>query len=330
MPDTSRLSLARGIPAVLFLVLAIIPFVLQGQAASYYLSLGARFLIYALAASALNLLLGYAGKVSFGHALFMGLGVYSVAICSYFGVTSGLIQLLAGLGVTLLVALFVGAVSLRTQGIAFIMITLAFGQMGFYLFSSLGQFGGDDGMRIQATSTLLGLPLGSPRVVYAVSLVLLLALCAWSWRVRSTPFGMVLQGARQNLRRVRALGVPVFRYQLVIFVVSALLTSVAGFLLANLTTYASPGTLSWMVSGDLIVMVVLGGMRTAMGPVYGALVYFAVEELIKGYTDHWALVLGILVFLIAVFGQRGITGLFNARRAASSTPGALAHRKEHA
>jgi branched-chain amino acid transport system permease protein len=205
--------------------------------------------------------------------------------------------------------LLTGAISLRTSGIAFIMITLAFAQMGYFLFVSLKSFGGDDGLPIVQTSRFGPLNLGSPLAVYGVSFVVLLLSTWWLARLRVAPFGMALRGARQNARRVNAIGLPALRYQLVAYALSGMLCAVAGLLLANLNAFASPSTLAWTVSGELIVMVVLGGIGTVWGPLLGALAFLGLEEALKGFTEHWMAVFGPLIVLMALLGKRGIAGL---------------------
>jgi branched-chain amino acid transport system permease protein len=252
--------------------------------------------------------------VSLGHGLFLGLGVYGVGIASQHGLDNGLLHLALGVGACALIGLVSGAVSLRTSGMGFIMITLAFSQMGYYLFVSLSPYGGDDGMPILLTSRIGPLDMADPNTLYWVSMVLLVAVTVWSAKLRAAPFGMVLRGAKDNPRRVAALGLPVFRYRLTAYVISAALCGVAGFLLANLSAYASPSSMAWMISGELIVMVVLGGMGTVFGPVLGAVLFLTLEELLKGYTDHWMAGLGLAITLMALLGQGGVVGLIERLR----------------
>jgi branched-chain amino acid transport system permease protein len=211
-----------------------------------------------------------------------------------------------------LVGLVTGAISLRTSGIAFIMITLAFSQMGYFVFVSLKQYGGDDGTTISLTSKFLGLDLGQPNTLYAVALIVLALATWWMARLRVAPFGMVLRGARQNARRIDAVGLPSRRYQLSAYVLSAVLCGIAGLLLANLNAFASPSTLSWSVSGDLIVMVVLGGMGSVFGPFLGALAFLGLEEILKSFTEHWMAVFGPIIVLVALLGKAGIAGLLES------------------
>ncbi|HEU0202639.1 MAG TPA: branched-chain amino acid ABC transporter permease [Burkholderiaceae bacterium] len=241
--------------------------------------------------------------------MFLGLGAYSVALPSFYEIGNGWVHLTLCLAVSALAALVTGIVSLRTSGIAFIMITLAFAQMGYFVFVSLKQYGGDDGLPIAQTSTFGPLNLGSPTSLYFVSLVLLALTTWWLARLRVAPFGMALRAAQQNPRRVNAAGLPVLHYQLTAYVLSGMLCSVAGLLLANLNAFASPSTLAWTVSGELIVMVVLGGMGSVFGPLLGAVAFLGLEEMLKGVTEHWMAIFGPVIVLIALIGRKGLVGL---------------------
>lgn len=299
---------SHWVPLVLMAALAALPFVAQAMGQPFYIALVARMLAYAMAASALNLALGYGGLVGFGHALFMGIGTYAVALPAFHGADNGLLHVLAALAACGLTAFVTGLVSLRTTGIGFIMITLAFAQMGYYLFVSLKQYGGDDGLTIGAPSHFGLFTLGSATAVYAAGFVLLALQTWWMHRLRSAPFGMVLRGARQNPRRIAAVGFPVLPYQLTAYVLSAMLCGLSGILLANLNAFASPATLSWMVSGDLIVIVVLGGIGTVFGPVIGAIAFLGLEEILKAYTEHWMVVFGPVIVILALVGRTGLMG----------------------
>ncbi|WP_371820279.1 branched-chain amino acid ABC transporter permease [Verticiella alkaliphila] len=264
-------------------------------------------------------MLGFGGMVSLGHALFFGIGAYSVAIPAFHGIDSGWVHLIVTIVACAGVGLVTGAISLRTTGIGFIMITLAFAQMGYYLFVSLKQYGGDDGTPITMTSHFFGLDLGGATSVYVTAYLLLVGLLVWTARLRVAPFGMVLRGGRLNPRRVAAVGLPTARYQLIAYVISAVICGVAGLLLANLNAFASPSTLSWIISGELIVMVVLGGLGTVFGPLLGALVFLGAEELLKGYTEYWLAVFGALIVIVGLATRMGLSGFLaglGARRAA--------------
>lgn len=275
----------------------------------FYLSFATRIVIFAIAATSLNLILGYGGMVSLGHAAFFGLGAYVVGIAAAHGVTSAWLQWPLAVLISALFGLLVGLVVLRTSGIYFIMITLAFAQMLFFFFTSLRQYGGDDGLRIESRSVLGIGTLDHPLVLYGVS-VATLALCLWfCHRVVASRFGMVLRGAKTNARRMAALGFSVFRYQLVGFVIAGAMCGFAGVLQANLTQFVSPSYMAWTRSGELIVMVVLGGMGTLFGPVFGAAALLALEEMLADVTLHWMLYLGPIIVAIVLFAPRGLAGL---------------------
>lgn len=319
-------SLARPshwVPLLVLIMLAGVPFVAQATDQTFYIAFFARIIIYAIAACALNIALGYGGLVSFGHSLFLGIGGYAVGLASFYGVGNGWIHLLLCLGACGFVAFVTGIISLRTSGIAFIMITLAFAQMGYFLFVSLKAYGGDDGLSIALGSRFGPLDLASATTVYIVAFLVLILSIWWLARLRVAPFGIVIRGAKQNARRVSAAGIPVVRYQLLAYVLSGMLCGVAGLLLANLNAFASPSTLAWSVSGELIVIVVIGGLGTVFGPLMGALVFLGLEEVLKGWTDHWMVIFGPLIVLVALLGKRGIVGMlerFDARDAGRSEP----------
>lgn len=288
---------------VLFVLLAAIPFIAQALNEPFYVTFFARVLIYALAACALNIVLGFAGLVSFGHAMFIGLGCYAVAILSHYGISNGWIQLAASIAVCMVVAVLVGSVCLRTSGIGFIMITLAFSQMFYFLMVSLTPFGGDDGLNIYESSNFGLFELSGSTEVYWATWVLLLGVAVFLNRLRTSPFGMVLRATHINPRRVDAFGYSVFRVQLSAYVLSGVITGLAGFLLANLTAFAVPNYISWHLSGELIVMVVIGGIGLVTGPIFGAIVYLVLEELLKGWTTHWMLIMGPIIVVIALAGR---------------------------
>jgi branched-chain amino acid transport system permease protein len=309
---------------VLLAVLALVPVYAHLFQQTFYITLFTRILIFAIAALGLNLILGYGAMVSFGHALYIGIGAYAVGILSFHGVTNGWLHLLAGLAAGTLVALVVGWVCLRTEGVAFIMITLAFAQMFYFLSVSLKLYGGDDGLTIAARSDFGWLDLSNNTIFYYSVFAVLLAIVFCIGRVVESRFGFVLRGCRSNERRMKALGFPTLRYRLVAYVISALICVIAGVMLANLTRFASPSYMQWQVSGDLIVMIVLGGMGTLLGPVAGATGLLVLEEVLSEWTQHWMAILGPLIVLLVVFSSRGIYGLVDAapRRRAGKEPAA--------
>ncbi len=304
----------------ILLALAAVPPLCAALAQPYYLTLFARVMILGLAAMGLNLVLGFGGLVSFGHAMYIGVGAYAVGILDAHGVTGGLFHLAAALAAGAALACFVGTVCLLTRGIAFIMITLAFAQMVFFLAVGLKEYGGDDGLSISARSAFGPLHLDDPTILYyAIFAVLLLTLLAGHRLVHSR-FGMVLRGAKLNERRMAALGFPVRRYQLTAYVISALVCVLSGFLLANLTRFVSPAYMQWQVSGELIVMAVLGGTATVLGPLVGAAILLLIEEALAAFAmglpvgveefvrDHRLGALGLLIVLAAVGMRRGVYG----------------------
>jgi len=300
---------SNAVPVFVWCLLVVLPIyaVLTGEL--YYLTVAARILIYAIAATALHFALGLGGLVSLGHALFVGIGAYSVALPVFYGQDSGLVHLVFAIGVCVIVAAVTGAISLRTSGLGFLMITLAFAQMGYFLMVSLKQYGGDDGLPIPMTSQFVGWRLQSSTHVYLVSLAVLGGLTYWMARLRRSPFGMVLLAAEQNSARVLASGLTVFHYRLVVYVLSGAVCGIAGVLLANLTAYASPATFTLQVSGDLLVMLVIGGVGFTSGPLLGALSFMLLEEVLKSFTDHWMVILGPIIVLVALLGRGGICGL---------------------
>jgi len=312
-PGSIKWDAGRIVPLAIFVLLALVPVWGYWMDQSFYVAFFARMIIYAIAALALNLALGYGGLISLGHALFFGLGAYSVALPSFYGIDSGWVHLLATIVACGIVGYITGAISLRTTGIGFIMITLAFAQMGYFLFVSLKQYGGDDGTSISNTSHFFGLDLGDTYTLYVAAFLVLALATWWMARVRVAPFGMVLRGARQNARRVNAVGFPARKYLLMSYVLSAMLCGVAGLLLANLTAFASPSTLSWVVSGDLVVMVVLGGIGTVFGPMLGAIAFLGLEEIMKSFTDHWMAIFGLAIVVIGLVGKTGLVGLLSSR-----------------
>ena len=316
-PQPVAWSSPRTLTAIMVLaLLAALPAIASAFDASYYVSLTTRILIYALAAIGLNLILGFGGMVSLGHAMYVLLGAYAVAIPASHGVTSGFTQLAIAVSSTALLAAAVGAVSLRTTGIAFIMITLAFAQMLFFGAVSLKDYGGDDGLTVAARSSFGLFDLSNNVTLYYAAFVAVLVALYLSWRAVLSPFGLVLRGSKANARRATALGHPIFQYQLVAYIASAIVCAVAGVLLANLTLFASPSYGAWTVSGELIVIVILGGLGTVFGPVVGAIILLALEEalptliesVLPDYKSNWMLLLGLFIFVVALVLKRGVFG----------------------
>jgi branched-chain amino acid transport system permease protein len=254
--------------------------------------------------------------VSFGHAAYLGIGGYAIGILAKEGINSGFLQWPLALAMSALFALAVGALSLRTRGVYFIMITLAFAQMVYYVAIGLDRYGGDDGMTIYKRSQFGDLiNLSNKTAFYYLCLVLLLAAVYVVWRIVNSRFGMVIQGARSNDRRMRAIGFPTYRYKLICFVIAGTICGLAGALLANHTDFISPAVMHWTRSGDLIVMAVLGGMGTVFGPVIGAVALLVLEEVLSGVTEYWQIIIGPIFLLVVLFARGGIDGvLLGARR----------------
>lgn len=276
----------------------------------FYLKLLTRALVLALAALALDLAVGIAGLVSLGHAAFLGVGAYVIGISAEHGMTNGWVQWPLAVAAAASAALVVGGLSLRTRGVQFIMITLAFGQMFFYLANSLSRYGGDDGLTIWTRSQFgTWLSLSDRRTLAWLSLSILLAAYLFLRKLRWSRFGRVLRAAKENERRMAALGFAVGRFRLVAFVISGALTGLAGVLLANLTEFVAPAYLSWHRSGELLAMVVLGGLGTLHGAVLGAFVFVLLEEVLARLTTHWALLFGPFLVLVVLAGRGGLVGL---------------------
>jgi branched-chain amino acid transport system permease protein len=308
---TPRVSLNIAVIATLALVPAYAA--LTGN--TFALTLFTRVVILAIAALSLNLIMGFGGMVSFGHAAYLGIGGYAVGILAKEGIGSGFVQWPIAVAAAALYALVVGALSLRTRGVYFIMITLAFAQMIYYIAIGLDRYGGDDGLTIYHRSRFDGLiDLSNRTVFYYLCFGLLLVGIYLVWRLVNSRFGMVIQGARSNEQRMRAIGFPTFRYRLVCFVISGAMCGLAGALLANHTDFISPAMMHWTRSGDLIVMVVLGGMQAIFGPLIGALTFLLLEEGLSRVTDYSNLILGPFLLLVAISWQGGIDGLIAGRR----------------
>ena len=292
------------------------PWVMQALDQHFYTSFATRILIYAMAAASLNLLLGYGGMVSFGHAAFFGAGAYIVGILAVEGVMSLWISWPLAIAVAALAAAAIGAISLRTRGVYFIMITLAFAQMMYYMFVSMKAYGGDDGLSLPGRSTGLGVSLSNDIVWYYVVLILLIFILYLLHRLVRSRFGRVIEAIRENETRATAVGYPVYRYKLVCFVISGAIAGLAGALIANQTSYVGPALLHWVQSGTLMIMVILGGVGRFWGGPVGAIVLLALEELFSGspllgqYSLHWQLPVGVILLAVVLFAPQGIAGAF--------------------
>jgi branched-chain amino acid transport system permease protein len=308
---TSRLKspVTTMVGAGLLILLGLVPLIAHLLDDAFMLTLFTRIVIMALAAVSLNLILGYGGMVSFGHAAYIGIGGYSVGILAHHGITEAWIQWPVALIGSGLVALLFGLLSLRTKGIFFIMITLALAQLVFYIGNGAYAYGGDDGLTILKRSDFGGLiDLNDKESLYYLCWALL-ALALWlSYRVVNSRFGMVLQGAKSNDRRMATLGFPVFRYRLTAFVIAGMVCGLAGILTATYTDFISPAMMHWSRSGDLIVMVVLGGMGSLFGPLFGSVVFLLMEEVLSSWSEYWKIVFGPILLLVVLFARGGIDG----------------------
>jgi branched-chain amino acid transport system permease protein len=310
-----RLDQRTVVIALLLAGLVLLPLYTGLSGNRFVLTLFTRIVILALAASSLNLMLGYGGMMSFGHAAYLGIGGYAVGMLAHEGILSGLVQWPVALLASALFALAIGALSLRTRGVYFIMITLAFAQMAYYIISAFARYGGDDGLTIYKRSQF-GAPvdLSNKTQFYYICLTLLFGSIFLIWRLTNSRFGMAVQGARSNDIRMRAIGFPTYRYRLACFVIAGTLCGLAGVLLANHTDYVSPAMMYWTRSGDLIIMVVLGGMATPFGPLIGAVTFLLLEQVLSGVTEYWQIILGPLLLLVVLFARGGIDDLLKRVR----------------
>jgi branched-chain amino acid transport system permease protein len=309
-----RVGRADILALVVFGALLLLPLAAAYGAQAYTLSLMTRVLAFALAAMSLDLILGYGALVSFGHAAFIGIGAYAAGILASHGIEEATFQIPVAMLAAGLFALVTGAISLRTKGVYFIMITLAFGQMLFFLATSLAAYGGDDGLTLPSRSTLFGTSaLQNDVVFYYAVLACLLVVFLLFRSLVSSRFGRVLRATRENAVRAEAIGFHPFHYQLTAYVISGMATSLSGFLLANQTEFVSPAYMTWQRSGELIFMVVLGGMSSLIGPILGAGVFLLMEEHLAVLTEHWKMIFGPFLILAVIFARGGILSLFGRR-----------------
>ena len=309
--------------AVLLVALLLTPFIMLYAGKPFWLDIFTRLVILAIAASSLSLLLSVAGLASFGHAAYIGLGAYAVGIPVYYetyggaqwlGSYNGWWHLILAITVCGLFALVTGAISLRTRGVHFIMITMAFSQMIFYLLVSLEEFGGDDGLSVDQRSEFAMLDIEEPWIFYLLCYGLLVLVLFIVHKLTHSPFGRVLQAARQNEVRVRALGVNPYGYRLLAFVVAGIIGGLAGVLFANFAYFVSPGMVEWTRSGELMFMVILGGVSSLFGPLIGAICFVLVEYVLSRWTVFWHLPFGLLLLGVVLFGRGGVVGLLKRER----------------
>jgi branched-chain amino acid transport system permease protein len=305
----SRLSRARLALALTALCLVCLPAAATLAGQPFWITIATRVVIYALAVAALDFIVGYGGMLSLGHAAFFAIGSYAVAFAAKNGVHVALANWPLAVLVAGIFAAAIGAVSVRTSGIFFIMITLAFAQMVYYLVNGIKPLGGDDGLPMTVRDSLPLVGLGNPVVFYLVSLGLLAAFVLFSQRAIRARFGTVLRAAMQNERRVTALGFDVYRYRWLAFTISGAATGLAGALFADFSRIATTDSATWLQSGDLLVMLILGGAGTLLGPIFGAAAFVVLQTVLIGLTEHWMIVLGPILIFVVLVGKRGIAGL---------------------
>jgi branched-chain amino acid transport system permease protein len=310
-PRSLQLLLVAGLVA-----LAIFPFV--GD--KFYIQFVTKVMIMAIFAMSLDLLVGYAGLVSLGHALFFGLAAYALMLVTPDNQAAGFwLSLGVAVGVAAIASLLVGLLVLRTSGIYFIMVTLAFGQMAYYYVGDSNYLGGSDGkyIYVRPAMELFGwkpLDLENFTQFYFVALALMVFVYVALRVMLASPFGRVIAGIKENEHRMRMLGFAIFRYKLVCFVIAGALAGLAGWLAAAHDGLVNPEMLSWHQSGQLLMMVILGGMGTPSGPILGAAALKMLELLFQGWTRHWQLLFGIFIVLAVLFIPRGLAHLFDAKR----------------
>ncbi|WP_306119292.1 MULTISPECIES: branched-chain amino acid ABC transporter permease [unclassified Roseitalea] len=297
----------------------------------FIITLTTKAVILALAGVGLNIALGHGGLISFGHAAYFGLGGYAAGILAHHAQTftplmsapfiiegtkfMPVIWLVAVI-VAGLAALVIGALSLRTSGVYFIMITLAFGQMLFFFAISWPAYGGEDGLVIYVRNEFPGLNTLDPIQFFALCYVIL-GLALWfSHRFGRSPFGLALNAARQNAERVQTVGIRPFRLRLTAFVISGMITGLAGALFADLNRFVSPSMLSWQTSGEIMIFIILGGVGRLYGPVAGAALFIALEHFLGGVSDYWLVFVGALLLLVVLFARGGIIGTLAGREVA--------------
>ena len=310
MPPPVRRPLAVAALVLLAGVALAYPFVMRALDADFYISVASRIMIFGIAATSLNLILGYGGLVSFGHAAFVGIGAYTVGILIHEGLPNGWFGFAAAMAIAAAAAAAIGAVSLRTRGVYFIMITLAFAQMLFYLVNSMKAYGGDEGLNIRRRSDFgFCLNLKDDLTFYFVVLAFLVLALVLVHRIMASRFGRVVLAMRDDDARAEALGFPTFRYKLVLFVIGGALGGLAGALMVNQQNYVNPNVLHWTQSGTLMVMVILGGVGTLWGGVLGAAGLLLLEEVVAAYTVHWQFYVGWVLLAVVLFAPRGLVGL---------------------
>lgn len=309
---TRPLILVGG--TVVFILLLAIPFSHSAFLTAHF----TRVLIYAIFAMSLDLLVGYCGLVSLGHAAFFGVAAYATALLSAkAGIANVLIGLPTSVATAIAAAVIIGILTLRTSGIYFIMATLAFAQMLYFLVNDNDFFGGSDGVlsltRFQAKiGDFASLDLGNPATRYYMVLTAAAGTLAGLVCLVRSPFGKVLQGIKSNETRMRALGYRVARYKLGCFVIGGGIAGLAGHLYVLLTSLADPSLLDWLNSAQVLMMVIIGGLGSLIGPVAGAFLFIELIDRTSELTEHWKLIIGAAVIAVTLFSRGGLVGLANA------------------
>ena len=301
--------------AIGFVFLVAVPPLVTAMDETFYITLISRIMIFAIAALSLDLILGFGGMISFGHAAYLGLGSYAVGILAFHEITNGWLQLFVAIGGSAAVASIIGAICLRTSGIYFIMITLAMTQLLYFIGISLETYGGDDGLPTDRSEFAAFIDLGNEWILFYLILGFLVLCMYISWRLINSRFGMVIRGCHENEARMQAIGFPTYRYKLLAFVISGSMCGIAGFLLANLTEFVTPEFMHWFRSGEIMIMVLVGGMGTLFGPVVGAFAFLMFEEIISGFTENWPVIFGPLLVLLVLFAKQGVWGLLPKSKA---------------
>ncbi|MBT6286014.1 MAG: branched-chain amino acid ABC transporter permease [Rhodospirillaceae bacterium] len=293
-----------------FLILAALPMITEAIDEPFYIDLMARVMIFSIAAMSLDFILGYGAMISFGHALYLGLGTYAVGIMAHYEVTNGWLQLLVCISGTAFIAFILGLISLRTSGIYFIMITFALAQMFYFLGISLEAYGGDDGLPIDTRSEFFSFfDLNEAWNMYYLILGTMTVTALVLWKIINSRFGMVVRGSHSNDARMQAIGFPTMKYRLAAFVIAGVVCGLAGFLLGNLTEFLTPEYMHWFRSGELMIMVMVGGMGTLFGPLFGAFAYLMVEDFLANFTEYWQFYFGPMLIILVLFAKQGLWGM---------------------
>jgi branched-chain amino acid transport system permease protein len=317
----ASLSFEQRMGAGLLILFAVLPVATATFLGGYALLVAERAAILAIAALSLELLIGAGGLLSFGHAAFLGIGAYAAGMLASHGLGTLSLALPTALLACGMFALMTGAVAVRTSGVHFIMITLAFGQMAFFIAASLAPYGGDDGLTYPSRTLVAGRQLLKPEPVFFYLTLACLALTyVAAHRLVGSRFGRVLRGLTDNEMRMQAIGFAPYPYRLTLYVIAGTLCGLAGFLLGNQAEFVSPAYMHWQRSGELILMVLLGGSGTLYGPMLGAATFLMLEELLSRLTEHWKVILGPLLILLVLFANGGIAGAIESWRRGQLRP----------